>query len=195
MDVRALAGQQKSLAEEAGSQVWDHEWELGELLGRTTQLDGIGVAQVERAGQAEFVAQPQAQQAEVHEDDEAQPARRNRYELQHLVLIGMEVVHRREETHAAEPLAGRGAKLVAGTSLEGMEHGIGDDAAGMQPRRRRAAPVIPGGTCNRGVDSGRPHLLSRQAGLARHDERPGPGDGRVGRENRGDLRVVYSSVR
>ena len=59
MDVRALAAQQKSLAEEAGSQVWDHEWELGELLGRTTQLDGIGVAQVERAGQAELVAQSQ----------------------------------------------------------------------------------------------------------------------------------------
>ena len=45
----------------------------------------------------------------------------------------MEMMHRGEETHAAEPLAGRGAELVASTFLEGMEHGIGDDAVGMQP--------------------------------------------------------------
>ena len=59
----------------------------------------------------------------MHEDDEAQLSR-DRNKLQHIVLVDMEVVHRGEETHAAEPLAGRGAELVAGNFLEGMEHGI-----------------------------------------------------------------------
>ena len=69
-DVGAEVGEHEGFAEEAGAEVWDDEADTGEVEGDGVEIERIGVAKIELAGEAEFVADTDAKGAAMNEDGE-----------------------------------------------------------------------------------------------------------------------------
>ncbi len=137
MDVRAFARDQKELAKETTAEVREHEGNASVRSRHSRDVEGIGEADIEGARKAELVADPDFQDAAVHEHDS--PVLGHYVEDRTEVLLPeVEVMHRGKEAQAAKPelseSAPRALESVGGLRVE---HEVRNESLRVGPGRRR----------------------------------------------------------